>query len=160
MNRENESLISTGDIARMFGTTNDVVIRHIKKVLPGKEIRNGIKTLVSREEVELLTKSLRKTQINNPNSTTFVSMQRSITTPNLWREDRQQKALEGIKALQELIEQTELEKQEAIKTIKNKDKYIEELEKDNKFKNMALQSFINLSSPRYEEEHDGSVHVN
>ena len=74
----NQYLISTSELAKRLGTTNDVIINVAKRCSINKEIRNGVVTYWNEQEVTQILKELKEG--NKSNNRSFELTQRLANT--------------------------------------------------------------------------------
>lgn len=154
-NTQNKELITSKELAKKLGLSDSRLINNAcKKCLPNKQIINGKTTYYTEEEATMIIAYIQK-KSNRSDLTTYQTTMKATKTSMSDELDfllLQKQQAEIQKKLDEYRNNRILELENCLE---RKNNYIKALEHDNKFKTTALESFIRLSSPKYEEEHDG-----
>ncbi|WP_294403122.1 hypothetical protein [uncultured Clostridium sp.] len=151
-NTQNKELFTTGMLAKQLKTSNNVITNACKKCLPNKQIINGKTTYYTEEEATIIIKYLQDNPTKNPTYNNLIIGTKTSMSDELDFLLLQKQQAEIQKKLDEYRNNRILELENCLE---RKNNYIKALEHDNKFKTTTLESFIRLSSPKYEEEHDG-----
>lgn len=138
MNNEitNKHLISTSELAKKLGTTNDVIINVAKRCNINKEIRNGIVTYWNIQEVSQIIKELKEGNKSNNRSFELTQRLANTATSITIKEN-------FLKATKDYIALIEMEK----KQLAEENRQLQE-------KNQQLQEYQDKNKYIHQERHD------
>lgn len=132
----NKNLISTSNLAKKLGTTNDVIINVAKRCNIKKDIRNGIATYWNEQEVSQIINELKSGNKSNNRSFELTQRLANTTTSITIKEN-------FLKATRDYIALIETEK----KQLAEENKKLQE-------KNQELQEYQNKNKYIHQERHD------
>lgn len=127
----NKNLITTSELAKQLGTTNDVIINVAKRCGINKEIRNGVVTYWSEQEVTQIINELKNG--NKSNNRSFELTQRlENTATSITIKENFLRATKDYIALIEMEKQQLAEENKQLQEYQDKNKYIHQERHDRK----------------------------